>query len=394
MFGELDDSNIYESFDAFSNENGPEDDASDFSFGDDSDTNAGAQGNDDFLDMSSYSDRMGQQPQTQQRAQQQVPPPQNYGAAFDDVPPMDDAQIPTDEEIAAYQQAQQQQQQAPAQNKKGGGGVFFLIVLVLLAAAAGGLFYYKNYMQPSGAPADQASGDYFYDQAQEQGAAAPQGETAQAPDAQQNPDGSVATVDVDLNTASAPAEQEQAAGTQNTDKVAQNTQDGKELSPLEKAQQKEKQDAQKEGKFSNRVIIPVVAGGRVDPFVPYMQKVAESSAPKFDLIAPPSTVPMADPVVDEIVQTKISGIMFDAARPSAIINIGGTDQLVHKGDVVNGFSVLDITKKTVTLKYGSNIYQASVGESVNEGINLNPVSNLNRSFGGAYSKTPNNAIHF
>lgn len=388
MFGELDDSNIYESFDAFSNENGPEDDASDFSFGDDSETTAGPQGNDDFLDMSSYSERMGQ-PQ-----QQQVPPqPQAGGAAYGNVPPAANSQVPQDDIMQGYEPQQQAPQQAP--EKKSAGGVFFLLVLVVLAAAAGGLFYYKNYMQPQGGSPEQAAGDYFYDQATEQGAVTPQGENAPAPDAaQQAADGSVATVDVDLNSSQAPdAQTQEAAGAQaGADKTAQANE--KDLSPLERAQLKEKQDAQNAKSFSNRVIIPVMAGGRVDPFVPYMQRVSAENAPKFDLIAPPSSVPTTDPVVEEIVQTKISGIMFDAARPSAIVNIGGTDQLVHKGDVVNGFSVLDITKKSVTLKYGANVYQASVGESVGEGVNLNPVSNLSRSFGGAYSKTPNNAIHF
>ena len=35
-----------------------------------------------------------------------------------------------------------------------------------------------------------------------------------------------------------------------------------------------------------------------------------------------------------MMSTKISGIMYDKARPSAIINVGGVDQLVHKGDGV------------------------------------------------------------
>jgi len=86
--------------------------------------------------------------------------------------------------------------------------------------------------------------------------------------------------------------------------------------------------------------------------------------------------------------------MYDGSRPSAIVNIGGTDHLVHKGDAVNGCKILDITKNTVVIKYKSNIYQASVGQTLTEGVNLNPVSNIAKQFGGAYSKTPKGTIQF
>ena len=145
---------------------------------------------------------------------------------------------------------------------------------------------------------------------------------------------------------------------------------------------------------AKRVTIPVSAGGRVDPFVPYAERMAEVKAPKFDLIAPPVDVPMEDPAVTEVVQTKISGIMYDNAKPSAIVNIGGSDYLVHKGDSVNGYQILDITRNSVTIKYNSNIYQATVGEAVGSNIELNPVSNLSSKFGGAYNNAAKNAIQF
>lgn len=421
MFGELDDSNIYESFDAFSDGNDGNDGAQDFSFGDVNEQQGESPLNDDFLDMSSYGERM-----EQQQPQEPVPPQETayaqngYGAEYE-MPQGGESSdfVPQDGQYdensqGQYDEAVFEEQPVPQtrESKKGSsGGVFFLLLLVLLAAAAGGLFYYKKVMAPSDVPSEQATGDYFYDQTQEQGAADPQAAGAQDPAknedaAKTSQSGDVATIDVDLTTpsdstaqGSSPAPSQANPEKQNAvDKIAQSQQKPeKELTHQERAKLKEQQDQERKnqiGLASNRVTIPVVSGGRVDPFMPYGQRIAAASAPQFDLIAPPADVPTADPVVDEIVQTKISGIMYDAARPSAIINIGGTDQLVHKGDVVNGFSVLNITKNTVTLKYKTNIYQASVGQNVGDGINLNPVSNLSKSFGGAYSPEPKNVIRF
>ena len=260
------------------------------------------------------------------------------------------------------------------QKKSGSGRIYFLVLLFLFVAAAG-LFYYKKNMAPdSNVPQEQTMGDYFYDQATGSGDSVSPQDTA------------TTTVDVDL-TASA----------ENNNSTAKPEQEEKALNALEKAELKKKQDAQKEnqvGLSSNSVIIPVSAGGRPDPFVPYNQQQAISQAPKFELIAPPVTIPDTDPVIDELLETKISGIMYDPARPSAIVNFGGTDQLVHKGDVVKGYTILNITKNCVVIEYKANIYQATVGQSLNDGINLNPVSNLTKSFGGSYSKSPSNIIQF
>ena len=63
-------------------------------------------------------------------------------------------------------------------------------------------------------------------------------------------------------------------------------------------------------------------------------------------------------------------------------------------NVIKGYTILNITKNSVVIKYKANIYQATVGQSLNDGINLNPVSNLTKSFGGSYSKSPSNIIQF
>ncbi len=376
MFGELDDSNIYESFDAFSENNDGNNAGAEFSFGDSS-GNQGDSINDDFLDMSSYAESSAQE-------QQQIPDQELFEQPVMGAPQLDGQQ--------GYEEQVSQPQTQTA--KKGGGG-FFVILLLLVAVAAGGMFYYKKFMTPAPSQ-DNAAGDYFYDQASQQGA---------TPTAQEQ-DANTATVDVNLgDEAQKNAEKTEQSEDNNLskDEAAQIAADeeklanDKSLSPQERAELKKKLDLKRENQFgfgSKKVTIPVAAGGRVDPFLPLDEKAAIANAQKFDLIAPPPEVPLEDPVVDQVTQTKISGIMYDSSRPSAIVNIGGTDYLVHKGDNVNGFQILNITKNSVTIKYNANIYQATVGEEVGSNVQLNPVSNIANQFGGAYKKPPKNAIQF
>ena len=375
MFGELDDSNIYESFDAFSENNDGNNAGAEFSFGDSS-GNQGDSINDDFLDMSSYAESSAQE-------QQQIPEQELFEQPVMGAPQLDGQQ--------GYEEQVSQPQAQTA--KKGGGG--FFVILLLVAVAAGGMFYYKKFMTPAPSQ-DTAAGDYFYDQAAQQGA---------APTTQEQ-DANTATVDVNLgDEAQKNAEKTEQSEDNNLskDEAAQIAADeeklanDKSLSPQERAELKKKLDLKRENQFgfgSKKVTIPVAAGGRVDPFLPLDEKAAIANAQKFDLIAPPPEVPLEDPVVDQVTQTKISGIMYDSSRPSAIVNIGGTDYLVHKGDNVNGFQILNITKNSVTIKYNANIYQATVGEEVGSNVQLNPVSNIANQFGGAYKKPPKNAIQF
>ena len=104
--------------------------------------------------------------------------------------------------------------------------------------------------------------------------------------------------------------------------------------------------------------------------------------PAFTLVEPPE-------VVDEnsdaarVMDTVVSGILFDKFSPSAILNIEGNDYLVKKGDVVNNYKVVNIMQDSVTVKLGSNVYKAGIGEILTEGsLNHNDVSNLNNKFGG------------
>ena len=100
------------------------------------------------------------------------------------------------------------------------------------------------------------------------------------------------------------------------------------------------------------------------------------------MVAPPETLNEGSDAA-RVMDTLVSGILYDKRSPSAIINIEGNDYLVKKGDVVNSYKILNIEQNSVTVKLGSNTYKAGIGEILTEGsVNHNDVSNLSKKFGG------------
>ena len=130
---------------------------------------------------------------------------------------------------------------------------------------------------------------------------------------------------------------------------------------------------------------------KANPFVPYRSIGNDASSkvpalindvPKYDLIDPPEVVGEHTEAA-KIMDTVVSGILYDKFSPSAILNIDGNDYLVKKGDTVNSYTVLAITQNSVTVKYGGNTYKAGIGEILSDGaVNYNDISNLNKKFGG------------
>ena len=124
---------------------------------------------------------------------------------------------------------------------------------------------------------------------------------------------------------------------------------------------------------------------KADPFVPYRSYDAAGTVSEvrdYDLVPPPEVVG-ADSTATRVMDTIVSGILYDKFSPSAILNIEGSDYLVKKGDTVNGYKILNIVKDSVTVKLGANVYKAGIGEILTEGeLNYNEVSNLNNKFGG------------
>ena len=152
--------------------------------------------------------------------------------------------------------------------------------------------------------------------------------------------------------------------------------------------QKDRADMEAETQTSSMVALSVEDIGRSDPFLPENEKIIVKPKPKFsyDLLPPPETI-IVDSSAQEVVSTKVSGIMYDKYNPSAIINIEGSDYLVRSGDTINGYKVLSIARDNVTVQNGRNIYKAGVGEIFSTGnINYNTVANLEGKFGGNRKK--------
>ena len=123
---------------------------------------------------------------------------------------------------------------------------------------------------------------------------------------------------------------------------------------------------------------------KANPFMPYRDISGSNGLdiPVNSLIDPPESLQM-DSEAARVMDTIVSGILYDTFSPSAILNIEGNDYLVKKDDVVNNYKVLDITQSSVTVKLGANVYKAGIGEILTEGtLNHNDVSNLSNKFGG------------
>ena len=125
---------------------------------------------------------------------------------------------------------------------------------------------------------------------------------------------------------------------------------------------------------------------KANPFVPYRSlddgSDTKLDVPSYALLEPPDTIDESSDAA-RVMDTIVSGILYDKHSPSAILNIEGSDYLVKKGDVVNGYKVMNIEENSVTVKLGANTYNAGIGEILTDGnVNYNVVSNLSKKFGG------------
>ena len=83
---------------------------------------------------------------------------------------------------------------------------------------------------------------------------------------------------------------------------------------------------------------------KANPFLPYRDisgNTLVNDVPKFDLVEPPDVVNENSDAA-RVMDTVVSGILYDKYSPSAILNIEGNDYLVKKGDVVNNYKVVNI----------------------------------------------------
>ncbi len=148
----------------------------------------------------------------------------------------------------------------------------------------------------------------------------------------------------------------------------------------------------------NQIIISYGSAVRLNPFKPFelalekrkLEEAKDSEALAnipFEIIEPPvSSVP--DEHITSLLNTQISGILYDEVSPSAIVNINGQDQFVKVGDVVSGYKIQSISRDKVQIAYGNNSYVASVGELFQKGSveDFPQVDNLENKFAGRYKK--------
>jgi hypothetical protein len=121
-----------------------------------------------------------------------------------------------------------------------------------------------------------------------------------------------------------------------------------------------------------------------NPFLPYrdISGTAGKDNTNYDLVEPPEMI-SENSAAAKLLNTVVSGILYDKYSPSAILKIDGSDYLVKKGDVIKEYKILHIAQDSVTVKLGDNTFNAGIGEILTEGsVHHNDVSNLSNKFGG------------
>ena len=141
---------------------------------------------------------------------------------------------------------------------------------------------------------------------------------------------------------------------------------------------KKEETTAEEKKAEKFVTLSVQNGGRINPFTPpagFENSTAKYAFSDYEILSPPEEVP-ADEAAEEakkLMKVTVSGILFDNVKPSAIINVNGSDYFVQIGDKVDDFQVIAINTQYVAIKDGTNTYRAQVGESFS---NSSPVSGM------------------
>ncbi len=248
--------------------------------------------------------------------------------------------------------------------------ILFIALILLIVLAAGAYIYKKNKDNEKISNSNAQLANYFYNQASN-----PNTQSAQEPT-------TIVEVNLDEPVAQTNAEQYPSA----PGNAIPNQQP-----PIQQNSPPSQMQAGLPQNRQNTVTVRTGDIGRDNPFRPYKNQLSTSKYYNlaynnldFDVIEPPQTI-LEDSAATKLMEITISGIMYDFKSPSAIINIEGQDQLVRKGDRLYGYTILDITREKVVVKTGSNIFRASVGQSIaTEDIKINQVSNLKYKFAGPY----------
>lgn len=144
---------------------------------------------------------------------------------------------------------------------------------------------------------------------------------------------------------------------------------------------------------NNDIIISYDKASRENPFKPPVQSKTDLAHDptvnntQFEIIEPPTTS-VPDENLTRLLQTQISGILYDEVSPSAIVSLNGVDSFVKVGDTISGYTIKNITEDKVQINYKSNSYVASVGELFVRGTleKQRAVANLEKKFAGRYKE--------
>jgi len=113
-------------------------------------------------------------------------------------------------------------------------------------------------------------------------------------------------------------------------------------------------------------VLTIVPTGRVNPFMPIGKFVKGPEKfvayDKVSIPKPPAEYGKNPENIDKLLSIAVSGIMYDPQKPSAIITYEDNDYFVQKGDRLDDYKVVEITKNSVMIALGKNVYRASVGE--------------------------------
>lgn len=153
------------------------------------------------------------------------------------------------------------------------------------------------------------------------------------------------------------------------------------------------------------VVVSINNLGRSNPFKPFRQRSIVSGLNgelpliTTDFTAGLPTPPKLQPSesVSQLMKVKVGGILYDPGNlSSAILNVGGEDYLVHKGDKIFDFYVKSIDSQTVTVKCGNNTYTAQIGEIIdgNGTVNTDPVKSARKPFGGSTRSVTTQDVSF
>ncbi len=144
-----------------------------------------------------------------------------------------------------------------------------------------------------------------------------------------------------------------------------------------------------------KVIISIIDFGRKNPFKPYTAPKGVTLKKDVDVVSlddvpfPPPYQGELNDQVKELMASKVNGILYDpSAKSVAIVNIKGSEYMLHKGDVVHGIMIDGISENNITLKYGTNTYTVAVGEVVEGVIHRDTVERKGKVFAGSDYNLP------